>query len=98
MRNTFRTFVVALLYCTMAPLLSQDKHHYQNDFSIENFTERRTTIMETIGDDAIALIKGASGHAGFSVFRQSNTFYYLTGVETDHAYLMLNGKNRRTTL
>ena len=98
MRYTFRTFVVALLYCTVSPLLSQDKHHYQNDFSSENFTERRTTIMKTIGDNAIALIQGASGHAGFSVFRQSNTFYYLTGVETDHAYLMLNGKNSRTTL
>jgi Xaa-Pro aminopeptidase len=98
MRNSFRSFVVALLCCTIAPLLSQDKHHYQNDFSIENFRERRTSILETIGNDAIALIQGASGRSGFSVFRQSNTFYYLTGVETDHAYLMLDGKNRRTTL
>ncbi len=98
MRNTVRAFIVVLLCCTTFHLLSQDKHHYQNDFSIENFTERRTKIMDTIGNDAIALVQGASGHAGFSVFRQSNTFYYLTGVETDHAYLMLNGKNRRTTL
>lgn len=54
--------------------------------------------MEIIGDNAIAVVQGASGHAGFSVFRQSNTFYYLTGVETDHAYILLNGKNRSTTL
>ncbi len=98
MRNTIRTFVMALLYFTVSPLLSQDKHHYQVDFSIENFTERRTTLLDTIGNNAIALIQGTSGQAGFSVFRQSNTFYYLTGLETDHAYLLLNGKNKQTTL
>jgi len=98
MRNTVRTFVMALFYCTVSPLLSQDNHHYQTDFSIENFTERRTKILEAIGNNAIALIQGASGQAGFSIFRQSNTFYYLTGLETDHAYLLLNGKNKQTTL
>jgi len=98
MRNTVRTFVMALFYCTVSPLLSQDNHHYQTDFSIENFTERRTKILKAIGNNAIALIQGASGQAGFSIFRQSNTFYYLTGLETDHAYLLLNGKNKQTTL
>ena len=98
MYYTFRIFVVALLFCTLSTLTSQDKHHYQNDFSIANFTERRITILESIGDNAIALLQGASGDAGFSIFRQSNSFYYLTGVETDHAYLLLNGKNRQTTL
>jgi Xaa-Pro aminopeptidase len=98
MRNTVRTFVMALLYCNLSPLLSQDKHHYQTDFSIENFTERRTKLLDAIGNNAIALIQGASGHAGFSIFRQSNTFYYLTGLETDHAYLLLNGKNKQITL
>ena len=98
MRNTVRTFVMTLFYCTLSPLLSQDKHHYQTDFSIENFTERRTKLLDAIGNNAIAIIQGASGHAGFSIFRQSNTFYYLTGLETDHAYLLLNGKNKRAIL
>ena len=98
MRHIVRTFVVSLLLCNVTPLSSQEKHHYQNDFSVENLTERRTKIMEMIGNKAIALIQGTGGHAGFSIFRQSNTFYYLTGLETDHAYLILNGKNKRTTL
>lgn len=98
MRNTFNTLVVTFLYFAVSSLYSQDKHHYQSDFSIENFNDRRSKIIERIGDDAIALVQGASGQAGFSVFRQTNTFYYLTGLETDHAYLLLNGKNRRTTL
>lgn len=98
MKKTIKFIATILLFGVVSPLVSQDKHHYQTDFSIENFTERRTKILETIGDNAIAVIQGTSGHAGFSVFRQSNTFYYLTGVETDHAYLLLNGKNNKTTL
>lgn len=54
--------------------------------------------MEEIGNNAIAIIQGARGLAGFSVFRQSNEFYYLSGIESAHAYLLINGKNRTTTL
>jgi Xaa-Pro aminopeptidase len=86
-----------LLWCTL-PIVAQDNHHYQTDFSKKELGERRARIIETIGTDAIAVIQGASGRPGFSVFRQSNTFYYLTGLETDHAYLLLNGKNKQTTL
>ncbi|MFZ9504704.1 MAG: aminopeptidase P N-terminal domain-containing protein, partial [Cyclobacteriaceae bacterium] len=59
---------------------------------------RRTKVMEEIGNNAIAIIQGARGLAGFSVFRQSNEFYYLSGIESAHAYLLINGKNRTTTL
>jgi Xaa-Pro aminopeptidase len=89
-------FIMALLFAL--PSTAQDNHHYQTDFSKKELGERRARIIETIGNDAIALIQGASGLPGFSVFRQSNTFYYLTGLETDHAYLLLNGKNKQTTL
>ncbi|MEQ8364945.1 MAG: Xaa-Pro peptidase family protein [Cyclobacteriaceae bacterium] len=90
-------FIMALLWCAL-PTVAQDNHHYQTDFSKKELGVRRARIMETIGSDAIALIQGASGRPGFSVFRQSNTFYYLTGLETDHAYLLLNGKNKQTIL
>lgn len=98
MRRIFKAFVLIFLGCAGSTLFAQDKHHFQTDFSIENFQDRRTSIVESIGDNAIALVQGASGRAGFSVFRQTNTFYYLTGLETDHAYLLLNGKDKRVTL
>ncbi|MFT6795420.1 MAG: Xaa-Pro aminopeptidase [Maribacter sp.] len=98
MLHTIRIFALFLLFFSASPAVSQDKHHYQTDFSIENFTERRTNILNTIGNNAIALIQGTGGRSGFSVFRQSNTFYYLTGLESDHAYLLLNGKNKQTVL
>lgn len=70
MIKTIRTFVFLLIFCAFSPLISQENHHYQTDFSIENFTERRMNIIESIGDNAIALIQGSGGRAGFSVFRQ----------------------------
>jgi Xaa-Pro aminopeptidase len=30
--------------------------------------------------------------------RQTNEFYYLCGIETPHAYLVLDGRNRKVTL
>jgi Xaa-Pro aminopeptidase len=77
---------------------AQDNHHYQTDFSKEEFAQRRVKIMDAIGNQAVALIQGASGLPGFSVFRQSNSFYYLTGLETAHAYLLLNGRTKQTSL
>lgn len=77
---------------------AQDNHHYQTDFSKEEFAQRRLKLIETIGKDAVALFQGASGLPGFSVFRQSNTFYYLTGIETAHSYLLLNGRTRQSTV
>ncbi len=87
-----------ILFMVIFLSVAQDNHHYQTDFSREEFTQRRVNIFGTIGNDAIALIQGASGLPGFSVFRQNNTFYYLTGLESPHAYLLLNGKTRRVTI
>ena len=81
-----------------ASVIAQEKHHYQTNFSKEEFAERRSKIFEAIGTSGIALIQGSSGLPGFSVFRQNNTFYYLTGLESPHAYILLNGKSRQATI
>ncbi len=71
---------------------------YQTDFPREEFQARHAKIFERIGDRAVALIQGAAAADGFQVFRQSNDFYYLCGVETPHAYLLLDGRARRSAL
>lgn len=75
-----------------------EKPFYQTDFPKEEFAERRAKLFEKIGKNAIAVIQSAKGTGDFNIFRQSNEFYYLTGVETPHAYLLLDGRNQRTTL
>ena len=98
MKKERNIIAVILLLLFIYPALAQENYHYQTDFSKDDFALRRTKIYEAIGSNAVALIQGSSGIPGFSVFRQSNTFYYLTGLETPHAYLLLNGKNKRSTL
>jgi Xaa-Pro aminopeptidase len=99
MKKTLATHLWLLMLSVMATAtFAQEKHHFQSDFTAEDFAERRASIFASIGNNAVALIQGAGGLPGFSVFRQTNTFYYLCGLETEHAYLLLNGKNKSTTL
>ncbi len=77
---------------------AQTSAGYQTDFSREELAARRTRILDAIGAGGVAIVQGATGEPGFGGFRQSNDFYYLTGVESAHAYLLLNGRTRRSTL
>ena len=97
MRKTFTRFVLLLL--APFPLLhAGEQHHYQTDFPPEEFTVRRARVLDAIGNRAFALIQGAAPIPGVSIFRQSNNFYYLTGIESPHAYLLLDGRRRSATL
>lgn len=96
LKIVFRLYLLLLFAFSSA--YSQEKHYFQSDFAPSEFESRRARIFDAIGTNAIALIQGAPSVAGFKVFRQSNTFYYLCGLEEGHAYLLLNGKNRSTTL
>jgi Xaa-Pro aminopeptidase len=93
-----RPLAAALLLLASAAGNAQTSHGYQTDFSKEEFAARRAQVYDAIGQQGIAVVQGASGVPGFSVFRQSNEFYYLSGVESAHAYLLLNGRSRRSTL
>ncbi len=96
MRNRKTFWLIGCLAFTSVN--AQDQHRYQTDFSREELAARRAVVFNSIGNKAIALLQGASGIPGFTVFRQANNFYYLSGVESAHAYLLLNGRNKTTTL
>ena len=91
-------FTICLLFLTQLTSFAQEKHYFQTDFSIADFQERRSQIFDAIGSNSIALIQGAASVAGFKVFRQTNTFYYLCGLEAEHSYLLLNGKSKTSTI
>ncbi len=76
-------------------LPAEARFHYQSDFSAEDFQVRRNVIYEAIGDN-IAIIQGAEETAG--IYRQSNSFYYLSGLESPSAYMLLNGSTRETVI
>lgn len=66
------------------------------DFPPEEFQARRAKVLDQIGPSSIAVVQSAALPEGFGVFRQSNDFYYLTGLETPHSYLLLNGRTRQS--
>ena len=72
--------------------------HYQTDFPPEEFRARWSTVFDRIGSEAVAVVQGAPLANGFQFPRQSNTFYYLCGIETPGALLLLDGRTRRVTL
>jgi len=96
--TSLRRLVACLLFIAPSTGSAQTAHRYQTDFSREEFAARRARIYDALGAQGIAVVLGSSGMPGFSIVRQSNDFYYLTGVESAHAYLMLNGRSRRSTL
>ena len=71
--------------------------NYQSDFPPVEFERRRDGVFQKIGDGR-ALLAGGRVTGAFDLFRQTNEFYYLCGVEVPQAYLMLDGKMRWTTL
>ena len=78
-----------------APALAQ---HYQTDFPPEEFRARWEKLFDGIGDDAVAVVQGVPLAKGFVMPRQTNAFYYLSGIETPHAYLLFDGRERTVTL
>lgn len=65
--------------------------YFQRDFSQAEFANRRARVAEAIGAGAMAVVRGFGESGAYDVFRQSNDFYYLCGVEVPHAYLAIDG-------
>ncbi|MFT7319351.1 aminopeptidase P N-terminal domain-containing protein [Congregibacter sp.] len=75
-----------------------EAQHYQSDFPPEDFRERWNKLFDQLGSEAVALVQGAPSARGFEYPRQNNSFYYLTGIETPHSYLWLDGRTREVTV
>ena len=77
---------------------AQDVPLFTSDFPAEELVARRDRVSEAIGPQAVALIQGAPSPSAYLRFRQTNEFYYLSGLEVPHAYLLLDGSSRRSFL
>ena len=89
----------ALLACLIASTtVAQDAPIFTKDFPAEEFQARRDAVLDAVGPGGAAVLQGAGSPLAYQRFRQTNSFYYLTGVETPHAYLLLDGASRRSVL
>src|SRR5262245_13883163 len=91
---------IALLALVFFSLLAArpGAQHYQSDFPPEEFRARWAKVFDRIGAEGVAVVQGAPLATGFNLPRQNNSFYYLSGIETPHAYLRLDGRTRKATL
>jgi Xaa-Pro aminopeptidase len=94
MRSKAAAGVLALLLVT-SPAAAQ---YYQTDFPAEEFKARHARVFGHIGANAVAVVQGMPQTEGFTYPRQHNTFYYLSGIETPGAYLLLDGRSKTVTI
>jgi Xaa-Pro aminopeptidase len=90
----FSIIGLALLALVAAP---SARPLFTDAFPPEEFAARRARVMTEIGDGA-AVLQGAAEPAGYLKFRQSNQFFYLTGVEVPRALVIVDGRAKTATL
>jgi Xaa-Pro aminopeptidase len=71
---------------------------FTTNFTGKEFAERRARIYDAIGPEAVALMQGLPSVHSSAIFRQSNGFYYVSGVVVPQALLLMDGATRRSIL
>jgi Xaa-Pro aminopeptidase len=98
-KRTGASPILAAIVFLLAPAGAAQIHQgpFTEDFPREEFAARRAKVMERIGD-AVAILQGTTERPGEQPFRQSNQFYYVSGVELPRALLVIDGRSKRSTL
>lgn len=96
----FAAFLVfAAILATPGTATAQDGMPlFTEDFPPAEFAERRAHVYDRIGENGVVVLQGEPTPRGYTRFRQSNEFYYLTGIEVAHALVIMDGARRTTSL
>lgn len=95
-----RSLPSSLLACLLIAMLSRATHAQPvvaGRVTPAEFATRRARVIDGIGD-GIAVLQGTTERPGEQPLRQSNQFFYLTGVIEPRALLLIDGRTRRSTL
>jgi Xaa-Pro aminopeptidase len=100
MSTRLPAIVLLLALATAAPIVGRaqaGRAQFSTEFSREEFAGRRARIYDAMGG-ALGLLQGAPTVHSSTIFRQSNEFFYVTGVVVPQAYLVLDGRQRKSVL
>ena len=78
--------------------LAQAGRPFTTAFPKEEFAARRLKVANAIGPEAVAIMQAAATVHSSAMFRQSNEFFYLTGVGVPQALLLIDGATKKSTL
>ena len=97
-----RLFGIAIIGAAVVALSqsgqAQAGRPFTTAFPKEEFAARRLKVAEAIGREAVALVQAAPTVHSSAIFRQSNEFFYLTGVGVPQAMLLIDGATKKSTL
>jgi Xaa-Pro aminopeptidase len=96
-RTSLQAICLLFLALLLSSVVSAQPPLFTDAFPKEEFAERRARVMKEIGN-GVAILQGTTEYAGYVKFRQSNQFFYLTGVEVPRAILLIDGKAKSSTL
>jgi Xaa-Pro aminopeptidase len=86
---------ILLLAAMAAPQAAQPV--FTDVFPPEEYAARRARVMAKIGD-GVAILQGTTERPGEQPLRQSNQFFYVSGVVEPRAILLIDGRQKRSTL
>ena len=95
---TVVSMAVACLMAAEITGVAQAGRPFTTAFHKEEFAARRLKVAEAIGADAVALMQAAPTVHSSAIFRQSNEFFYLTGVGVPQAMLLIDGATKKASL
>ena len=93
-----QSLILPVSLCVALAHVTVGAQYYQTDFPAEEFRARHARVFEQIGPTGVAVVQGMPQTEGFTLPRQHNTFYYLSGIETPGAYLLLDGRAKKVTI
>jgi Xaa-Pro aminopeptidase len=97
MKRQLAVLTSVFAFAGLLVTLSAQPPLFSTSLPKEEFAARRARVLEKIGD-GVAVMQGYTETSSYEKFRQSNQFYYLTGVETPRAIFVLDGKAKSSTL
>ena len=89
--------VIGVIALFAAAPAANAQQGFTDAFPAEEFAARRAKVMRSIGD-GVAVLQGTTERRGESPLRQSNQFFYLTGVTEPRAMLIVDGRTHSSTL
>src|SRR5687768_8161846 len=90
--------LVVIAWMPTGPARAQAGRAFTTNFTLKEFASRRAKIYDAIGPDAVAVMQGLPSVHSSAIFRQSNEFFYVTGVVAPQALVLMDGASKKTTL